>query len=232
MRSIILNEQLKEEIIVSDRDKLHHLNNVIRIKNNEKILILKGDGEKRLYEIVGISKKSIKLISKDKIEKTFVRFNIDILIGATKKDDLNNILSSCVELGISNIFLVKTDYSQKIDYDMDRILRILYSAQEQSNNALTPTVKLIDNLADFDIVDYRKIFVFHPQDIEKSNDTFKTNEKYLIAIGPEGGFSEKEISFFKKMWKSDFIKFETPILRARTAVPAAFGYAYKMILEQ
>lgn len=231
MRSIVINENFVDKIVISDKDKLHHFNNVIRIKKDEEVLVLDGIGKKRIYQIKEINKKSITLKSSGDIVVDNKNFFIDILIGVTKKDDLSNILSSCVELSVNKIIIAKTDYSQKNELDNERIKRILHSAQEQSNNALTPEVIILNGVNDLEFKRYNKIFVFHPYENEKKLSA-NIEDKILIVIGPEGGFSNNEISLFRDMWKTKFIKFQTPILRARTAVPAAFGYIYKMILEQ
>ena len=47
MRSVFLDiKNLNDSILLEDKDKLHHLNNVVKVKKSEEILILNGAGLK------------------------------------------------------------------------------------------------------------------------------------------------------------------------------------------
>jgi 16S rRNA (uracil1498-N3)-methyltransferase len=77
MRAIFLNIELQElELIEISGDQAHHLN-VIRIKENEEILILNGKGKSALANVLSIQKKNIKV----KIKK---------IISYERKHDISN----------------------------------------------------------------------------------------------------------------------------------------------
>ncbi|WP_210360583.1 RsmE family RNA methyltransferase, partial [Borreliella garinii] len=61
------------------------------------------------------------------------------------------------------------------------------------------------------------------------NESFENFSKIGIIIGPEGCFSDSEISFFKEK-DFNFVRFNTPILRADTAIIYSLAY-FKALLE-
>lgn len=64
----------------------------------------------------------------------------------------------------------------------------------------------------------RKVIAFHT-----SGDSFtyerKMNEEVVVLVGPEGGWSDKEIELFRGR-KYLIVKLSTPVLRAETAAIA------------
>ncbi len=75
-----------------------------------------------------------------------------------------------------------------------------------------------------------RYYVAHPSGmILSKNESFDNFGKIGIIIGPEGCFSESEIVFFKEKG-FNFVRFNTPILRADTAIIYSLAY-FKALLE-
>lgn len=225
MRALYLaGNSLLEHLLLNDKDKLHHLLNVIRVRQNENVLVLNGIGQSRVYSIEEIQKKSIKLISKSQIVTHKKFHNISFLIGKTKKDDLSIILKSCVEVGAKNIIIANTDFSQKYDLNIERINTIIEQAIEQSNNPFMPVFSTVENLMSLDYAEYESVIVFdNNQENEKLN---PKSSEILILIGPEGGFSSDEILELNKLQNMVSVHLKLPIMRATTAVNVAFGFIF------
>lgn len=60
-------------------------------------------------------------------------------------------------------------------------------------------------------------------------DSISSFGKIGILIGPEGCFSKSEMDFFKKQ-NFKFVRFNTPILRADTAIVYSLAH-FKLLLE-
>lgn len=218
MRSIIYHELL-DHLTITD-EKFHHLKNVIRIKLNEAILVMNGQGSIRNYSVSEINKKNIILSSINKIQQEKRKHSIDIAIGKCKKDALDDIIKSCVEMGINKLFILDTEYSQKYNLKIERISKLIESSMEQSNNPYT--LQIIETtLLDIPFSEY-EIFVMslsHNSTVES-----KTDYKKLLVLGPEGGLSSTEEDHLMKLENISFINLPTPILRAKTAVNVAVGH--------
>lgn len=207
-------------------DEFHHLKNVVRLKINEFVLALNGQGLIVKTECVDISKKYISFnVVEIKKEKCVKR---ECILAQIKRESLELALRSAVELGVTKFHIVKTEYSQNFKFNADRLKKICLSAMLQSNNPFCCEIiyhsdidALIKEVGDNIIVlDKSLDSKLSP---EKKDEIFLT--KPLVFIGPEGGFSESEIQKFQTM-KLYSHSFNSPILRAETALIAAIAFRY------
>lgn len=222
-----LSVEVGSEVLILD-DQFHHLVKVARVKNQDEILLLNGQGLICTVEIVEIQKKKILSIVR-KIEQTAKAESFDLLIGSCKKDYLEQILRMCVEIGVNQIGLFKSDYSQNQELREDRIQKILISALEQSNNPYKPNIIEINTSDELQSVcsSYDCVLWFNSHNRNAGNIDFKrinSAQKIGILIGPEGGFSSKEESLMSRLPQFIEIHLEGPIMKAITAVPVAAGY--------
>lgn len=223
MRAVYYPHFIEGDVFnIDDKTTLHHLLNVVRIKKNEEILILNGRGDKCIAKIETISKKNIQLTVQSRMEEN-KSFNIDLYLALLKKDSLSLALKQAVELGVNKIFLCETEFSQRYEINIDRLNSILISALEQSNNPFLPEIEYI-KLNAICRKNYVQIFLMsmNPADIYQEY-SLKSDKKYALMIGPEGGFSPIDIeSFGDQEFLS--VNLPTPILRAETAVSAGMGF--------
>jgi 16S rRNA (uracil1498-N3)-methyltransferase len=220
-------QQISQQEIHYSGDKLHHLINVVRVKQNEEIVLYSCDGSHRKYKAIEVGKKSLILLAASELTHQKPQHYIDCCVGITKKDAFEDCIRMSVELGVTKLIPVKMKNSH-FDFQMyDRIDKIVQSAQEQSNNfnsfEIQPQIDFIDN----DLLkNYDHIFVFtseFPTSIELENKMTNVN-KLLCIIGPEGGFHPDELNHLKQNSKVSFIRLKTPILRTTTALPTAIGH--------
>ena len=171
-----------KELQLSD-EKLHHLKNVLRIKDMDEIKISNGKGKIYFGNLEG---NVVSLKSNQEFER---KNDIDVFISFIQdKDRLRFIVEKLTELSVSSISFGPTDHSQKIKVDLDKLNMWSISAVEQSGNAFKPDIIISNNL------DFEKFN--HGLDITgkhiKENNSMKN-----IAIGPEGGWSNNEKDKFK-----------------------------------
>lgn len=202
-------------------DTLHHLT-VARVRENEKILLLNGRGQRLLGIIQAFSKKSVDIKITDS-ENMLPTHNLSLAIAMPKKDAFEDILKMAVELGVNEIFPLTSAYSQYEYEASERIQRILESALVQSNNPFFPKIHVEESLSDF-LKSHTETIAFFNSQKAKSSAGNEITTKKTILIGPEGGFSPDEIATISKYPKILEIHLPTPILRAPTAVASSIGY--------
>lgn len=202
-------------------DAAKHLN-VVRVKEDEEILLLNGKGLKAITKVKSLSKNQIDLEVQEYLES--VHFHqISLAIAAPKKDAFEDILKMAVELGVLNIYPLSSDFSQYEYSESDRVQRILESALIQSNNAFMPIIHPQIKLAKFLETLNSPLFFFNsrPENCGKAE---KIIGEKIVLIGPEGGFSAAEESSIISKSNVFSIHLPTPILRAPTAVASSIGY--------
>jgi 16S rRNA (uracil1498-N3)-methyltransferase len=222
---------LKEDFVVNQLksitgDSAHHLN-VVRIKENDEIILLNGNGKKGFAKIISTSKKEI-VVKIERIEEAENKNKIEVVFSTPKKDASEDIIKFCVELGVSKIQPLTSKFSQSDFVANERMERIIESAMIQSNNLFWPEILPQISLEKFLEINETKFVYFSSQPIENSL-SINSNEKVKILIGPEGGFSPDESEKILLHKNVNQIHFNTPILRAPTAVATSIGYLLSLL---
>ena len=204
--------------------EVKHIRKVLRLQPTEKVLI--GNGEGVIYE--GILEKvtnsfvtgyivNYKEYTKDTIEITAV-------ISLTKSKKIELIIQKLTELGIDEIYPLETAFSivkgASIEKKYKRWTEIIKNAVQQSKNPFIPklnyfiTVEKLSDLAkDYDLKIVPEINE-NSIEIKKVLSTKKLPRKIIFVIGPEGGFSTKELSILNK-WH--LVTLGKSVLRMETA---------------
>lgn len=224
MRAIYLEniQNLKSGMDIPD-EKIHHLNNVLRAKTGEIILLLDGCGRGRKAIIENITKRKIDLKFLDIYEGQNRLKNLTVAIGQTKKDAFDLSLKQLVEIGIEKIIILESEYSQKFELKKERIEKVLISALEQSNAFYLPELTYL-RFNEFVDSNKNKIIYFSSIGTTQNEIKYDSKEEYTILLGPEGGYSLDEEELVKKMTDSVIINLPTNILRTSTAVSFCTGY--------
>jgi len=199
----IPNCDLDSDYITLDDSKLHHLKNVLRMKNEDNVNISNGNGKLLIGKLC---KNDVKVSSK----KEYVRnHETKIFVPALReKNRFRFMIEKLVELNVSKLVIGKTENSQNTRLEADRISNWAISAVEQSGSPFFPDIEVTEEI-DFSI--FRTCFDISGEPINKDTDKVDT-----FAIGPEGGWSPKELANFEIKYKiTDFN------LRSETAAVSA-----------
>ena len=199
----IPNCDLDSDYITLDDSKLHHLKNVLRMKNEDNVNISNGNGKLLIGKL---SKNDVKVSSK----KDYVRnHETKIFVPALReKNRFRFMIEKLVELNVSKLVIGKTENSQNTRLEANRISNWAISAVEQSGSPFFPDIEVTEEI-DFSI--FRTCFDISGEPINKVTDKVDT-----FAIGPEGGWSPKELANFEIKYKiTDFN------LRSETAAVCA-----------
>jgi 16S rRNA (uracil1498-N3)-methyltransferase len=128
---------------------------------------------------------------------------------------------------VTNIIPILSERSEKRKLNMERMNKIAIEAVEQSGRGDIPAVHKpisIQDLFDTGLLPQEKI-VFHPEGVSLDQYKKSTNHSsFALFIGPEGGWSDKEISLLRS-YHATVVSLGDTILRAETAgivTPALF----------
>lgn len=223
MRAILYpftKESVQKNLFITGESAKHL--HVVRVKREEKILVLNGHGLKVSAKVGEISKNQIELLI-ESVEEVLSTHEISLAIATPKKDAFEDILKIAVELGVRNIYPLTSEFSQFNYSASERIQRILESALVQSNNPFLPTIHPQVNLDHF-LTQLKIPLYFFNSRASSSQNAEKVPGKKMVLIGPEGGFSLREEASILTKLNVFSIHFRTPILRASTAVASSVGY--------
>ena len=186
--------------------KLHHIKNVLRLRENSDINISNGKG----HIMYGTLKEDFVLINnvkefqKPNLIKIFIPF-------LREKNRFRYLIEKIVELNVAEIHIGETHNTQKINIKSEKIESWVVSAIEQSGSPFYPKI-IYSKYIDFDLFD--TCFDISGEQI--------TNNKNItnFAIGPEGGWSKEELKNFKfKFMLTDFnLRSETAAITALSLI--------------
>lgn len=240
-RFFIPKEQInKTEITISGSD-FNHIKNVLRMKEKDQIEAFDPLGKTYIAEIFQIEEKTIKAkIIEEKKEDNEPKISITLAQALPKSKKMDLIIQKGTELGIKEFIPVISERTiPKIEEKEDKKIshwgKIAKEASEQSGRAVIPRIK---NLHTFDEVlksskDYDLALIPWEGEKESSLKTIlKENspKKILLIIGPEGGFSSREIEKAKEL-KVKPITLGKTILRTETASLVAVSQILYEFLE-
>ncbi len=226
MRAVYINKKefVKDTQLVLEGEKARHLTQVLRLKKDQEILLLNGEGLRAKSAILEIRKKEVVLniLSIEDVELGSREFSI--AIGQLKKEAMDAVLRSSCELNFSKIIILETSYSQKYPVNHERAKKILISSLEQSNCAYLPKLEFL-HLKDLKGLSFSGIYTFTTE-INNQNlvNREKIERRNLVIIGPEGGFSDEDLEELRDLPNNKFFKLDLPIMRAPTAVSCSLGY--------
>ena len=181
-----------EKNVFLEDSKVHHLKNVLRIKDYDSVNISNGVGELFLGRLV---KDQVEINSQNKY---FRKNNISIFVPYLReKNRFRFMIEKLVELNVYRLFIGNTQNTQNTKFDLEKIHNWATSAVEQSGTPFFPKIEITDT------INYK---IFNTC-FDISGNTFNKDEANIntFAIGPEGGWTKEELSNFQYKYKiSDF----------------------------
>ncbi len=176
-----------------------HCIRVLRKQLGDEINITDGKGYFYKAQIAEVHPKHCKVEIIEKIKSSpSWKSRIEIALAPTKNlDRIEWFAEKATEIGIDKIHFLKTRYSERKELKTDRIQKILISAMKQSIKANLPELQDIIELKDFIKQDFKgQKFIAHclPDEKVLLSKAYQKGENALILIGPEGDFSEEEIT--------------------------------------
>jgi 16S rRNA (uracil1498-N3)-methyltransferase len=178
------------QLILSEQESKHAVQ-VMRLQNDQQIELFNGKGLSAIATVIDNHPKrcSVRIDQKNEHPK---EKQIHIAIAPTKNmERLEWFIEKATEIGITEISLILCQNSERREVKTDRLEKIIVSAVKQSGRFFIPTLHPIEKWTDF-LKNNPKGLLAHCRNGEKKN-IGDFSENYLIAIGPEGDFTQEEI---------------------------------------
>ena len=198
---------------------------------NDTCVLFNGDGFDFQAKITSVAKRGagVEIISSHAVTNESP-IHITLVQGIARGEKMDWILQKATELGVQRIVPVITDRtevkldSERSDKKMNHWLGVVASACEQSGRARLPEIIEPCPLSHWPQQDknFNK-FALDPHGIFGFSDLASTKPVAVsLAIGPEGGFSERDLATLKAGGFQG-LRMGPRILRTETAGPAAIA---------
>lgn len=236
MPQFLINSKdiVNNTLSISDKENYNHIAKSLRIKKNEKLLLI--DENSIQYETIvdEINNKEI-IVSIKRNYKSNRKLDFELFLAQAplKSDAQNIVIEKATELGAAGVFPINTDNcvlnKNVIDQKIAKWQRIMYEAFKQCERADIPTCFTLKTLEEIIAMrDKYKVIAFCERLSTKTlhqyclENPIKKDEKVIVIIGPEGGFSQREFDLFQSN-NIPMLTLGNLILKAETAVIVALG---------
>ena len=210
MKRIFLADVTGNEIKISGQDA-RHLAYALRAKRGDRITAVDGSGNCAVIELIDFDKETIKAQRVGEIRKVVGDRKIILANCLPKQNRFETIIEKATELGVDKIQPLISERTiarpggTREKNKIERWRKIAKEAAEQCARDTIPEIgdvrKLGDWLKEISPLDKNWLFLFC-WELEKDTTVREVlsqcdKENILVLIGPEGGFSEREVSEIK-----------------------------------
>lgn len=211
------SSQSGNTVVVSDPALCNQLKNVLRFHTGDTVILLDNTGFEHVSQIVSFTRDSVEFqITNTKKSENMPSREVWLFQSIVKKDNFEWIVEKATELGVSHIRPIISDRSEKKDLNFDRLMKIVKESSEQSERGSLPALYEVITL-DQVLKDYHMPAVaFHTSGETFSKEQFASQNTLAVFIGPEGGWSDRELALFQEK-NIPVRKVGDTVLRAETA---------------
>jgi 16S rRNA (uracil1498-N3)-methyltransferase len=213
----------KETVIIKDQELIKQIKNVLRFKIDDIIFLGNGQKTEAKCKILEITKNEITV----KILNTEVNNNeytkeVTLYLAILKRENFELVIQKATEVGIKTIVPVLSERTVKTGIKSERLEKIIKEASEQARRGIIPAITEAMKFNDaITHAQNNQTNLFFHLDGEKINDIKLDTNKIGIFIGPEGGWSDKEIAEIKKSDNFKKVSLGKLTLRGETAAIVA-----------
>ena len=222
------------KIIITDKAALHHIRDVLRLKQNEPVIVFDDAAKEYDCSVGKISPEFILNIKGKRPPLKDQKICLNIACAIPKKSKLDDIIDKLTQIGVDRIMPLLTErVIVKLDKDKEksrlkRWEKIAKSASEQCARNSIPVIDLPQDIKEA----LRKSAGFDLKLIPTLSGKRKSLKEALadakpknimVFIGPEGDFTEKEVGLARE---AGFIPVSLGdlVLRVETAAIAVASF--------
>lgn len=186
----------KKNIEVTDQEVRNQWHSVLRLKTGDSVILCDGNGHEAIGTITDLNKKMTALSITERIEKhPEPARKITLYVSILRRENFEIVVQKATEIGVSHIVPMLTERTVKTGFNRVRLEKILLEASEQSGRTTLPTLSEPQEFSEaISSVPASESILFDGTGEELAGKLTATH----LFVGPEGGFSEPEVSKAKE----------------------------------
>lgn len=218
-----LNE--KQQEFQLDEDESFHAMKVLRLSAGDEIAVTNGHGLVAECRIIATGKKQLtaEVVKLTQVEKPLSK----VILGfcpVKKRDTIEWLMEKATEIGVDEVYLFVSEHSERTVVNEERLQKIIRSAVKQSMNPFPPQIHAVGKFAAMlekcSKIENKYIACCKATEQQHLAKYVPKAGHKIILIGPEGGFSDREIEM---AMKAGFLAVSLGKNRLRSETAALFG---------
>jgi len=210
------SKNISKKIIILDGQEMIHCIRVLRNKIGDNIFVVDGLGNLFHSKIIKIFSNEchLEILKSETIQK---KIKVHLIISPTKNHKrIEWMIEKIVEIGVDRISFMVCKNSIRNNINLNRLNKIVLSAMKQTQNAFLPRIDDCISFQEvFSIISSKEKYIAHLNNKNNSHlsSILKNEKSRCILIGPEGDFTNDEVSY---ALKNNFIEVSLGNSRLRT----------------
>ncbi len=196
--NVFYTHNILETNVLSEEESYHCIK-VLRMKADDTIFVIDGIGNMYVARIVLADTRHtrVEILS---VQQDFGKrnYSLHLAVAPTKNiDRFEWLVEKSVEIGVDCITPLNCRFSERRTIKTERIEKIALSATKQSLKAYLPKINPMTDFTELVLQSTEsQRFVAHCYNLPKENllKICNSRQSTLVLIGPEGDFSEQEIT--------------------------------------
>jgi 16S rRNA (uracil1498-N3)-methyltransferase len=209
------------------KDEVAHLTRVLRLKKGAHIEVFDGRGRAALCELTEIQRRHAQAKVLHLLVKKSDKISLTIAVAPAKGRRMTFLVEKLTELGVGEILPLRTEFGQleegQIEKERDGWIKKSIEAAKQCGQNTLPIIPASKSVAELCESYKGQGFVASPTNNKplwtRLSSLKSSDGPFLMAVGPEGGFSEAEKAFFRDAG-FESVTIGSLILRIETAALA------------
>jgi 16S rRNA (uracil1498-N3)-methyltransferase len=222
MRHRIFVDEIAPHVTVRD-DEFHHAIRVVRARVGEEVELFDRAGNLAAATIEAIDRDHAVIRVDRALPSREAQHALYLAMAIIQLEKFELVLQKATELGVRGIIPLVTDRielrPERYSGKMERWQKIVFEAVKQSGRSVVPTIAQPTAFDEAIIRDGTKLFFDADQ---PPSATSQPGNPATLYIGPEGGWSEREIDL-ARAHGATFQRLGPRRLRAETAAIAALA---------
>lgn len=197
-----VSQPLGEDVVIDDVSIINQWLKVFRYKKSDLVILFNGSGFDTTYLISSISLKECTLTKKESTPSYSPHKKVRLFLSLIKKDLFELAVQKATEIGVTDVVPVISERSLDKNLNEERLRKITIESAEQCLRGDIPSISktitcsnAIESISPTDISIYLDKDGIPYKDLVLQKKIHTSNSINLF-IGPEGGWTDKEINTF------------------------------------
>ncbi len=210
----------RDSVEINEKEIVHQITAVLRLGAGDQLIISDGLDSAAEAKIASTTKNSVQVSILKRQKNTEKENAVVLYVSIPKKDILERIVQMTTEIGVTKIVPIVCDRTVKTGIVLPRLEKIATEATELSGRFRVPAIETPITFSE--ALERAKKEGLNTIVLDKNGDRLKSEKigGYALFVGPEGGFTEKEILLAQEIGAS-IISLGAHTLRVETAAVAS-----------
>jgi len=223
---LFVTDTLREGSLVrGSASQAHHLGSVLRRAPGDTVRLFNGTDGEYAARIDALRRSDVSFAVLAALRQQVPEPDAWLVFALLKRDATDLVVEKATELGVAAFLPVFTERTQAARVNLDRLRSIAREAAVQSERLTVPVLHepraLVDLLSDWP--DERRLVAALERVAAPAAEPLQSGLATALLIGPEGGFTARELDVLKATPFIQPVSLGPRVLRAETAAIAGLA---------